>query len=129
MNEEDLHARHRCPVSPAAGTGALPALSSERQDAGAAQEDGELRPEAAPADGRLGRRDPDSLLCRFDERGLLGLALFGWAWDCSAAHPATAAQRWQAPAAAAALRILPEFDLRVGIVQAQCAAPAQKLAA
>jgi alkylation response protein AidB-like acyl-CoA dehydrogenase len=50
----------------------------------------------------------------------LGLALFGWAWRRIAQHPQAAAPRWSAPAAAAGLRILPEFEMRLAIVRSQC---------
>jgi hypothetical protein len=54
----------------------------------------------------------------------VGLALFGWAWHCIEGGSDAAAMRWQAPAAAARLRILPEFDMRVAIIQTQCRAAA-----
>jgi hypothetical protein len=54
----------------------------------------------------------------------VGLALLGWAWRTIAAAPGAAAPRWSVPAAAARLRILPEFDLRAQILRAQCRAAA-----
>jgi alkylation response protein AidB-like acyl-CoA dehydrogenase len=54
----------------------------------------------------------------------VGLALLGWAWRTVAAAPGAAAPRWSVPAAAARLRILPEFDLRAQILRAQCRAAA-----
>jgi hypothetical protein len=50
----------------------------------------------------------------------LGLALFGWAWRRIERAPGAAAPRWREPAAAARLRILPEFDMRVQILRTQC---------
>jgi hypothetical protein len=50
------------------------------------------------------------------------LALFAWAWRTIAGSPGTEAPRWSRPAAAARLRVLPEFDLRLQILRAQCAA-------
>ena len=52
----------------------------------------------------------------------VGLALFAWAWHRIEGGRDAASARWQAPAAAARVRILPEFDMRVAIVQSQCRA-------
>lgn len=54
----------------------------------------------------------------------VGLALFAWAWRRIARTPGADGERWSAPAAAARLRILPEFDMRLQILQAQCEAAA-----
>jgi alkylation response protein AidB-like acyl-CoA dehydrogenase len=51
----------------------------------------------------------------------VGLALFGWAWTIIARARGADAPRWATPAAAARLRILPEFELRLQILRAQCA--------
>jgi alkylation response protein AidB-like acyl-CoA dehydrogenase len=51
----------------------------------------------------------------------VGLALFGWAWCRIERTPGAADARWRAPAAAARLRILPEFDMRAQILRSQCA--------
>jgi hypothetical protein len=63
----------------------------------------------------------------------VGLALFGWAWRRIAGTPGAQVPRWSEPAAAAQLRILPEFEMRLAILRAQCdavlAAPAPALAA
>jgi alkylation response protein AidB-like acyl-CoA dehydrogenase len=53
----------------------------------------------------------------------VGLALFGWA-IAAIERKAGGDARWTTPAAAARLRILPEFDMRVAIVRSQCAAAA-----
>ena len=58
----------------------------------------------------------------------VGLALFAWAWQRVAATPGAATPRWQEPAAAARLRVLPEFDMRLTILRAQCAAGAESTA-
>lgn len=55
----------------------------------------------------------------------VGLALFAWAWSAITRTPGADAPRWTAPAAAARLRILPEFDLRLQILRTQCAAAAR----
>jgi alkylation response protein AidB-like acyl-CoA dehydrogenase len=63
---------------------------------------------------------------------LVGLALFGWAWRRIESSPGGAAARWSEPAAAAKLRILPEFDMRLQILRSQCSAadvPAHRLPA
>ena len=49
-----------------------------------------------------------------------GLALFAWAWRCIECTPGADAPRWSVPAAAARLRILPEFDMRLAILRTQC---------
>jgi len=61
----------------------------------------------------------------------VGLALFGWAWSLITRTPGAEAARWSAPGAAARLRILPEFDLRLQILRTQCAAatPSSRLTA
>jgi len=51
----------------------------------------------------------------------LALALLGWAWtqiECRSAGQARPA-RWSGPARALALWVLPEFDMRLGIIQTQ----------
>ncbi|MDB5861192.1 MAG: acyl-CoA dehydrogenase-like protein [Ramlibacter sp.] len=50
----------------------------------------------------------------------VGLALFGWAWRCIETHPGAQAPRWALPAAAARLRVLPEFEMRLSILRRQC---------
>jgi hypothetical protein len=52
----------------------------------------------------------------------VGLALFGWAWRRIERVPAAQHARWRDAAAAARLRILPEFELRLQILRTQCAA-------
>jgi alkylation response protein AidB-like acyl-CoA dehydrogenase len=52
----------------------------------------------------------------------LGLALFAWAWHRIEGGSEAAGERWQQAAAAAHLRILPEFDMRLSILEAQCRA-------
>jgi hypothetical protein len=50
----------------------------------------------------------------------VGLALFGWAWRLIERTPGADAPRWRQAAAAARLRILPEFDMRMQILHTQC---------
>ncbi len=66
----------------------------------------------------------DTLACEAADDYLraVGLALLGWAWWAIARTPGAEAPRWSQPAAAARLRILPEFDMRVAILRTQCAA-------
>jgi len=49
------------------------------------------------------------------------LALLAWAWTRIEAATPAAAPRWSQGAAALRLRVLPEFDMRVQIMQGQCA--------
>lgn len=49
------------------------------------------------------------------------LALLAWAWTRIEAAVPQGAPRWARPAAALRLRVLPEFDLRAGIIRGQCA--------
>jgi alkylation response protein AidB-like acyl-CoA dehydrogenase len=59
-----------------------------------------------------------------------GLALLDWAWRRIERTPGAQEPRWSEPAAAARLRVLPEFDLRLQILRTQCAdAPAVRAAA
>jgi alkylation response protein AidB-like acyl-CoA dehydrogenase len=57
----------------------------------------------------------------------VGLALLGWAWRCIERTPAAHGPRWSHPAAAARLRVLPEFTMRAAILRSQCAAAAGAL--
>jgi hypothetical protein len=59
----------------------------------------------------------------------VGLALFGWAWRRIERAAGADAPRWREAAAAARLRILPEFGMRAQILRAQCAARAGQAAA
>jgi len=65
----------------------------------------------------------DTLPCEAADDYLraVGLALFAWAWQRIAQAPEAAGPRWSAPHAAARLRILPEFDMRLAILRTQCA--------
>ncbi|MCM2252046.1 MAG: acyl-CoA dehydrogenase family protein, partial [Ramlibacter sp.] len=49
------------------------------------------------------------------------LALLAWAWTRIEAAAPQGAPRWARPADALRLRVLPEFDMRAGIVRGQCA--------
>jgi alkylation response protein AidB-like acyl-CoA dehydrogenase len=51
----------------------------------------------------------------------VGLALFAWAWNLIECTPAADGARWSAPARAARMRILPEFEMRLQILRGQCA--------
>ncbi|MBC5785680.1 acyl-CoA dehydrogenase family protein [Ramlibacter sp. USB13] len=51
----------------------------------------------------------------------VGLALLGWAWSAIERTPGAETARWTAPARAAQLRVLPEFELRLDILRTQCA--------
>ncbi|MEJ8840300.1 acyl-CoA dehydrogenase family protein [Ramlibacter sp. AN1133] len=59
----------------------------------------------------------------------VGLALFAWAWRRIESAPGAASARWREAAAAARLRILPEFELRLQILRTQCEAAAAAQAA
>lgn len=50
----------------------------------------------------------------------VGLALFAWAWSRIGDTAGAREPRWSAPADAARLRILPEFDMRLSILQTLC---------
>lgn len=52
----------------------------------------------------------------------VGLALLAWAWRAIERTPGAGEPRWSVPAAAARLRVLPEFQLRLQILRTQCAA-------
>jgi alkylation response protein AidB-like acyl-CoA dehydrogenase len=49
------------------------------------------------------------------------LALLAWAWARIETAAPGDAPRWRRVAAALRLRVLPEFDMRIGTIQAQCA--------
>jgi len=65
----------------------------------------------------------DTLACEAADDYLraVGLVLFAWAWREIARTPGAEAPRWAVPHAAAALRILPEFELRLQVLHTQCA--------
>lgn len=50
----------------------------------------------------------------------VGLALFAWAWCRIERTPGADQARWVMPAGAAKLRVLPEFNMRMQILRAQC---------
>ncbi|MCJ0762742.1 acyl-CoA dehydrogenase family protein [Variovorax terrae] len=50
----------------------------------------------------------------------VALALLAWAWTQIERAPGAQAPRWSAPAAALRARVLPEFDLRLKLLQALC---------
>lgn len=50
----------------------------------------------------------------------VGLALFAWAWSRIGDTAGAREPRWSVPADAARLRILPEFDMRLSILQTLC---------
>jgi hypothetical protein len=52
-----------------------------------------------------------------------GLALLAWAWRKIERAPGASAPRWREPVEAARLRILPEFDMRLSILQRLCPQP------
>jgi hypothetical protein len=54
----------------------------------------------------------------------VGLALFAWAWHAIEGKADADDPRWSAAAAAAHLRILPEFEMRLRILKTQCEAAA-----
>jgi hypothetical protein len=74
--------------------------------------------QAASADATLAYAVADDYL------RAVALALLGWAWARieAALTPQTPelASRWQAPAQALRWHVLPEFDMRVGMVGARC---------
>lgn len=51
---------------------------------------------------------------------LVALALLAWAWARIEAVAPEGDARWRDPAAAFRLRVLPEFEMRLAILQAQC---------
>jgi alkylation response protein AidB-like acyl-CoA dehydrogenase len=51
----------------------------------------------------------------------VALALLAWAWTCIEAAAPAGVPRWSRCAAALRLRVLPEFDMRLKIIQGQCA--------
>jgi alkylation response protein AidB-like acyl-CoA dehydrogenase len=52
---------------------------------------------------------------------VVALALLAWAWCRIDAAAGAGDARWRRPAAAFRLRVLPEFDMRLKLVQGQCA--------
>jgi hypothetical protein len=55
----------------------------------------------------------------------VALALLAWAWTGIETAAPAGVQRWSQCAAALRLRVLPEFDMRLKIIQGQCAAVIQ----
>ncbi len=51
---------------------------------------------------------------------VVALALLGWAWARIEATPGADTPRWQVPAAALARHVMPEFDMRLKMVQDRC---------
>jgi alkylation response protein AidB-like acyl-CoA dehydrogenase len=51
----------------------------------------------------------------------VALVLLDWAWARIAAAPGAQAPRWQAPCQALGRHVLPEFDMRLQIIDARCA--------
>jgi len=76
--------------------------------------------QAAPRDAALAYRVADDYLRS------VGLVLMEWAWDSIQARLTEDMRdikpRWHAPAAALQQWVLPEFDMRCAIIDAQCQA-------
>ena len=70
--------------------------------------------EAAKADPALPFEAADDFL------RIVALALLAWAWAQIERAAAPGDTRWSAASAALRLRVLPEFDMRIGIIQGQC---------
>jgi hypothetical protein len=79
--------------------------------------------EAARLDPKLAHELADDYL------RVVGLALMAAAWARIAGTPGADTPRWQAPAAAFARHVLPEFDMRLGMIQSRCRAAMQPVAA
>jgi alkylation response protein AidB-like acyl-CoA dehydrogenase len=56
----------------------------------------------------------------------LALALLAWAWTRIETAAPAGVPRWSRSAAALRLRVLPEFDMRIKIIQGQCAAASSR---
>jgi alkylation response protein AidB-like acyl-CoA dehydrogenase len=108
--EADMKAERPHPGPPPAGEGAKAVLARFATVREITQE----LIEAAAHSDTLAHEAADDYL------RVVGLALFAWAWTRIARTPGADAARWSVPAAAAQLRILPEFDMRVAILRTQC---------
>jgi alkylation response protein AidB-like acyl-CoA dehydrogenase len=127
----DLLARKVLPDGGAALDAVLAGLESELGDA---PRDAQVRARFAQLRGvtRALAASPDATLpyeAADDYLRAVGLALLDWAFSRIARSPLAASPRWAQPAAAAQLRILPEFDMRIAILRTQCEAAGQPLAA
>ncbi len=71
--------------------------------------------QAAPADASLAFEVADDYL------RAVALVLLDWAWARIAATPGAATPRWQDPHRALGHHVLPEFDMRLQIIEARCA--------
>ncbi len=71
--------------------------------------------QAAPGDATLPYEVADDYL------RAVALVLLDWAWARIAATPGAQAARWQAPRQAFTRHVLPEFDMRMRIIEARCA--------
>jgi hypothetical protein len=71
--------------------------------------------QAAPADASLAFEVADDYL------RAVALVLLDWAWARIHATPGADAPRWQDPRRALGRHVLPEFDMRMQIIDARCA--------
>ncbi len=71
--------------------------------------------QAAPGDATLAYEVADDFL------RAVALVLLDWAWACIGATPGAQVPRWQAPRQALVRHVLPEFDMRLQIVETRCA--------
>ncbi|MFY8104178.1 MAG: acyl-CoA dehydrogenase family protein, partial [Ramlibacter sp.] len=71
--------------------------------------------QAAPGDATLPYEVADDYL------RAVALVLLDWAWARIAATPGAQVARWQAPCQAITRHVLPEFDMRMQIIETRCA--------
>ena len=71
--------------------------------------------QAAPGDAALAFEVADDYL------RAVALVLLDWAWACIEVAPGARVPRWQAPRQALARHVLPEFDMRLQIIETRCA--------
>ena len=71
--------------------------------------------QAAPGDASLAFEVADDYL------RAVALVLLDWAWARIDATPGADAQRWQDPRLALSRHVLPEFDMRLQIIETRCA--------
>ncbi|NML46280.1 acyl-CoA dehydrogenase [Ramlibacter sp. G-1-2-2] len=117
----DLLARKVLPDGGQALAAVLASLETELDDAPTRERFAALR-EVTRA---LAAAQDPTLACEAADDYLraVGLALLGWAWERITRAPAGSSPRWAQPAAAARLRILPEFEMRMAILRTQCGQP------
>lgn len=82
---------------------------------------------------RLVQAAPDNPALAFevadDYLRAVALVLLDWAWACIEAAPGAAVPRWQAPRQALVRHVLPEFDMRLQIIETRCASTHESVGA